>query len=170
MGIRLAGRQVSGGAQAGHRSAFQPDRICHPSLLRPHESLGRFHTHFPLTFQPLPLGCQASPLLTPPAYFCPSLQTVGHQPPGAMHSAGAAASCSVSPAPPHPQDILKYTFSFLQLGQGGSQPQNRADQRGLQPQWGFSGRTSRLRMPGFLRHTWKPAANHQILISTRQRL
>lgn len=45
VGIRPAGRQDSGGAQACCGRAFQPDRICHPSLLRPHESLGWAHSH-----------------------------------------------------------------------------------------------------------------------------
>lgn len=40
----------------------------------------------------------------------------------------------LSPAPPHPQDVLKYTFSFLQLERGGSRPQNRARRRRPQPQ------------------------------------
>lgn len=74
------------------------------------------HAHLPfnptLTRPARPHPCSHLPLGTDP----PSLP-----PPRAV--------ALLSPAPPHPQDILKYTFSFLQLKQGGSQPQNRADQR-----------------------------------------
>lgn len=77
----------------------------------------------------LHLDCQATPLLTPPACGCPSLQIVGNSRWKPCILLVLQPPILSLPAPQHPQDILKYTFSFLQLEQGGSRPQNRADQR-----------------------------------------
>lgn len=80
------------------------------SLLRPHESLGSHSSRSTWT-------------ATSSLWQAPAL---------APHTLPL-------PAPSQPQDILKYTFSFLQLGQGGAQAQNRADQREAAATMGHSG-------------------------------
>lgn len=112
------GRESAGaGLRRGHagcRPAFQPDRVCQPGLLGPHESWAGSHR------PPRPAG----------RHFLLHLDSRGSPlTPRTLGGSGLSLPCS-----PHPQDILKYTFSFLQLERGGSRPQNRAGRGRPQPQ------------------------------------
>lgn len=74
---------------------------------------------------PSPSSSQAGVLpSTPPAPSHPELLSL-------------LGLCSTPCPPPHPQDTLKYTFSFLQLEQGGSCPKIELIRGRLQPQWSF---------------------------------
>lgn len=113
VGSRPAGRQVPGEAQAGRGPAFQPDRICPPRLLRPHESLGWAHSHLPSH------SSRSTWTATSSLWRAPAL----------------APRTLPLPAPSQPQDMLKYTFSFLQLGRVGPEPRIEQIRGRLQPQW-----------------------------------
>lgn len=72
-----------------------------------------------------------------PSRFAPGLRLDGR----ARLTSRSGSRRRLSPAP-HGHTTRGNTFSFLQPQRGGSRPQNR-DRRG--------------RLPGFLRHTWKPS-------------
>lgn len=113
----VAKGRVSGGAQAGLRPAFQLDRVCQTCLLGPQESLAHLTPHViratsTWATRALLSSCPSLPLRPLPR----------HRPYTSLPMLGSGATSRfVSPLPPpHPQDTLKYTFSFLQLEQGGS--------------------------------------------------
>ena len=130
----VAGGQALGGAQAGRRPTFQLDRICQASLLGPHESGDRSRPSSPQLPPPGP----ARPLS--PSHSSSQAGVLPSTPPApATPSYFLSWGRDLPPArPPHPQDTLKYTFSFLQLGQGGSCPKIEPIRGKLQPQWSLS--------------------------------